>query len=819
MKQIKTLLTAAVLLTLSAFSYAQTSGKVTGTVKDGNERQIESFTISLISQKDSSLLKVNAAERTGKFQFENVSNGDYLVRITGVGHKTTYSAPFTISETQNMIDLGTIEVLKAVKQLKDVVITNRKPFVEVKADRTVVNVESQTSSAGATALEILEKSPGVYVDKDGNISLKGKTGVQVYIDGKPSYLSGNDLANMLKNMQASQLEQLEIMTNPPARYDAAGNAGIINIKTKKNKIKGFNGSISAAYNQGKLPKTNEGINLNYRNGKVNLFGNYNFGYRENWQELSILRKFRDKTTKNLLSIFDQTATINNTNRNNNYKAGADFYLSKKTTIGVVFTGFYNPESFHNHNNTLLKNDLDELQSRTYAATDMDNLWKSTNGNFNFRHVFDSTGKELTADFDYMKYVNSSNQLLANYFFDANGNKNAPNDSLRGIIPADIKIYSGKVDYSHPLKGNAKIEAGIKASVVKTDNDARYDSIINGQPVADLGRTNHFIYEEQIKAGYVNFSKQINKKWSAQVGLRIENTLSKGNQATTGDRFKRDYTQLFPTAYVSYQPSEKHAFTLNYGRRIDRPDYGDLNPFYFFLDRYTYQVGNPNLKAQFSHSIEFTHTFKGFLSTTLNYYKATDLINDVIDQNEATNETFVRKSNIAKQDQLGLTVNANFPVHKWLNVSIYTNLVNDRFRGFINNANVDLSTTTFTANSSLNFNLGKGWNAELSGFYRSKGLDGVLLINPLGAVNGGISKSIMKNKGTVRLRFGDIFNTQGASGNAKYSYIDTYFKQVRDSRQVGVSFTYRFGKAYQGQQRRRTGGANEEQNRVKAGGNN
>ncbi len=265
------------------------------------------------------------------------------------------------------------------------------------------------------------------------------------------------------------------MTNPPARYDASGNSGIINIRTKKNKIKGFNGSVSSSYTQGELPKTNHNLNLNYRKGKVNLFGNYSFGYRENWQQLVIQRKLVDKESKELLSIFDQTANINMKPRSNNYKAGVDLYLSKKTTLGVVYSGYYNPDQFNNRNTTYLRNALGELDSKTYTTTEMDNIWKGNTLNFNFRHVFDSTGKELTADADYMYYKNVSDQLLSNYYFDANNNPSQPNDSLAGYIPSGIRIYSGKVDYSHPLKGNAKFEIGLKASFVKTDNDARYDS--------------------------------------------------------------------------------------------------------------------------------------------------------------------------------------------------------------------------------------------------------------------------------------------------------------------------------------------------------
>ena len=665
---------------------------------------------------------------------------------------------------------------------------------------------------------MLEKSPGISIDKDGNISLKGKQGVKVFIDGKPSYLSGPDLANLLKSMGSAQLDQIEIMTNPPAKYDAAGNAGIINIKTKKNKTVGYNGSISSSYTQGKYARTNESINLNYRNKSINVFGNYSFRHDKNYSELTILRKFRDRESKQLLSIFDQESKFTNNNNSNNAKLGIDVNVSSKTTVGAVVSGFINTEKFNNSGNTLLKNNLGIADSSTFATTELNNKWKNFSTNFNLRHVFDSTGKELTFDADYIHYTQASKQSLDNQYFDAFNQKNAPGDTLLSNIPSDIKILSFKADYSQKLKGNAKLEAGVKASFVKTDNDAAYDYLVNGRMVHDTGRSNHFAYDEQIKAAYVNVNKQLNKKWSTQLGLRLENTISKGNQVTTNQKFERNYTQLFPTAFVGFDMNEKNNFSVNYGRRIERPDYGDLNPFFFFLDKYTYQAGNTNLRPQFSHNIELSHTYAGNFTTTLNYTKTTDLINDVIDQNEEKNETFITKSNIASQRQYGITVTTLVSVKKWLKVNLYANFSNNRFQGFINNSNVDLQSNLLTTNVNAQMTLGKGWNAELSGFYRTKGLDGVLVIGGLGAVNGGISKSILKNKGTVKLGFRDIFWTQQFKGYAEYSYIDTRFTQKRDSRQASISFNWRFGNAKIAAPKRKAGGASDEQNRVKTGNN-
>lgn len=801
---------------IALISQAQTGAIVSGSIKDGgNQKVIDAATIALLRASDSAAVKLTYSEKSGNYQFEAIKEGSYLVMATSVGHTKTYSPVFTVAGTAN-IQLAVLQLVPLDKNLKGVTVVAKKPFIEQRIDKTIVNVDANVTNAGSTALEILEKSPGVSVDKDGNISLKGKSGVRVYIDGRLSYLSGADLANLLKNMQASQLDQLEIMTNPSAKYDAAGNSGVINIKLKKSKTVGFNGSLSSSFTQGQVPRFNESVNINYRRNKINLFGNGSFNVNRQNQEIIIMRNFRDRDTKELLSIFDQQARIRNRRQNLDLRVGMDYSMNKKTTLGILLSGFYNPEKVSNENNTFLRDKLGMVNAITTATSDMKNRWHNFSANFNMRHQFDSTGKELTADVDYSIYRSSSRQQLANHYFDASRNTLAPSDTLMGNIPSAINIFSAKTDYAQPIGRNGRLEAGVKVSFVKTDSDARYDSLLNNILVPDKGRSNHFVYEEQIQAAYVNFQKPLNKKWDMQLGLRVENTIAKGNQRTTGETFDRNYIQLFPTAYLSYKLNAANTFAINYGRRIERPDYSDLNPFFFFLDRYTYQAGNPQLSPQFSHNVELTHSFKGFLNTTLNYSKTTDLIEDIFDQNEATRETFVKKANIASREQIGIAVNAGLNPAKWLSLNIYTNVSNNHFKGFINNANVSISNTMFMGNLNAQISFGKGWKGSVDGFYRGGGVDGVLAIRPIWAANAGVSKSVLNNKGTLRVSVRDIFWSQRFKGIAEYANIDTWFRQWRDSRQVTLGFTYRFGKGKATAPRRKIGGADEEKSRVKAG---
>ncbi len=814
-----------IFLMISKFLIAQSTGEgsITGTITDGGDQKIiDAATVSLFKANDSSLVKINLTDKKGNFSFEHVAFGNYYLLATSTGHLKTYSKSL---EVNNIIPVsaGNLQLKNSAKTLEAVNVSAviKKPFIERKIDRTVINVDASVTNAGTTALEVLEKAPGVTVDKDGNISLKGKQGVMIMMDGKPAYLSGQELANLLKNMPSSSIDQIEIMTNPSAKYDASGNSGVINIKTKKNKMKGFNGSASASIIQSKFTRTNNSLNLNYRTGKVNLFGNYGYSYWQGYNDLTLQRKFRNVATKELETIFDQQSLMNHNSTFQNLKAGMDFYASKKTTLGVVFSGYINPGGNTGDNTTFLKNAEDITDSITKAVSTQKRRSNNFSANFNFRHEFDTTGKEFTIDMDYLTYYQTSDQLFDNSFLNPDYSPLRPASQLMGTLPSTVHIYSAKTDFVFPLKKSAKLEAGLKSSYVTTDNDALYQNKISTGYETDEGKTNHFIYKENINAGYLNYSRQI-KKWGMQVGVRAENTNAQGHQVGNATRpdssFTKNYVNLFPTAYLSFEANKKNTFSLNYGRRIDRPAYQDLNPFYYFLDQYTYEVGNTLLQPQFTDNIELSHTYNGFLTTTINYSKTNNAISDVLKQITSERKTFQTKDNIASKTNYGLAVSANFPVTKFFSTNIYSNVVHDNYKGDLNGDYLNVSNITFFSNVNNQFKFKKGWSAELSGFYRSQGIEGQIVVNPMWRMDAGVAKQVLKNKGTVKLSIRDIFKTQNFSGYVKYQDIDVYIKNTRDSRAASLTFSYRFGKPIKNQQRRKTGGASDEQNRVKTGDN-
>jgi len=815
MNKLITLLTI-VFTTLSLLSFAQQSNnKITGSVTDVNTKTIESATINLLKAKDSSIAKITASDKTGNFSFESITDGKYLVSITAVAHETAYSALFEVNAANPTITLKAIRLVPQSKSLGSVTVTAKRPLIEQRPGMTVLNVDASPANTGTNALELLGKSPGVSVDNDGNISLKGKQGVLILIDGKPTYMSPTDLAAFLKNMQSSNLDQIEIMTNPPAKYDAAGNSGIINIKTKKGTIKGMNGTVNTGYSQSYYSMFNGSTNINYRNNKLNLFGGYNGGTYEGYNNLTIERKFY-QSNKTFAGSGDQLSHRHYKGTYQSAKAGMDYYFSKKDVAGFVVNGYFGDNHQPQSTNANVRDATESILYKLRSDADNSSSYTNISANGNYKHTFDSTGREVSADVDFAHYNNKSNNNLNTQSFDANDIKNGNPVNLAGHIPSTINIYSGKIDYVHPFKGGLKLETGLKTSYVETDNQVTYLRD-NGSGWSQDDRSNHFVYKENINAAYAIFSKKI-KKWDVTAGLRLENTISKGHQVKNDSSFTRNYTNLFPNAGIGYSVNDKNQVNVSYSRRVARPDYEDLNPFIYFIDSLTYGQGNPYLQPQFTHNFELSHTYNKFLTTTINYTQTNDIITQILKQDAEKKTTYQTTENLSSMKQFGVSVTANVPVRKWWNINLYTNVFNNHYKGIYGADPIDVQVTSLMGNMTNSFTMSKGWSAEVSGWFRSKGAEGLLIAGNMGAINSAISKQILKKKGTIKVGVNDILNTQQFHGYAKYSVVDVKVDTYRTSRQFNLNFIYRFGKTNIPSERRKTGGAGDEQNRVKSGGN-
>ena len=827
----KTLLyTILALLSLHSFE-TNAQGKISGQITDEKSKIVEFASVTLLKAKDSTLVKGALSDGSGSFEFEKIPSGEYLVNISQMGYKKFYTPKFSLDSDNPSVKLTNLTLSEDSKQLSEVQVIAKKPFIEQQIDRTVVNVENSIVSAGATALEVLEKAPGVTVDKDGNISLKGKQNVMVLMDGKPTYMSASDLANLLRNMQSSSLEKIEIMTNPPAKYDAAGNAGVINLKTKKNQNMGLNGSATVGFGYGfykSLPKENGSLNLNYRQGKLNLFGNFSGNNRKSFQINEINRKFVENGKT--LSGFDQIADSDKQNSSVSYKMGADYFLDSKNTIGVLFNGMRGNYTEILDNRAIIKNSLGQQDSTSITKGDISNDWANYSANLNFKHVIDSTGKEWTADADYARYNANNTMMYRTSKYDlSNILRQTRNED--GITESKIDIYSIKTDLVYPINKTSKFEAGLKSSYVNSNNDMRFEFLVGdfNNRVLDPTRTRDFLYKENINAGYLNYSTTF-KKLSIQLGLRAENTIGQGTLKGE-ELLNRNYTNLFPSIFLREKFNAKHQLGLSYSRRIDRPSYEDLNPFLYFLDPYTFQKGNELLQPQYTDALELSHTFMDGITTTINYSRTNGVMTDILQQNNALKLTNVTKYNIGYVDNFGIAFSVPVPITKWWFSNTYFNLYNNHYVGEIPKVTIgadgtertifqplDARATTYNANTTHQFTLPKKFSLEVSGWYQSGFIEGQLAGKPMGAVSFGIQKKMMKDKATLKLNVNDVFWTQKFRGNFVFNDVDVQIVNRWESRVARVTFTYRFGNNKIKAARQRQTGLDDEKGRVKSGGN-
>lgn len=801
------------LLIAVIFSSAVSAQKISGVVRDQQGKGLEKTTVSLLRAKDSAVVKLSVTDKEGRFSFET-GPGQYLVSISHIGYIPVYSR---VLEASDNATVGDLVLVPAERSLTGVTVTSKKPMVEVKADRTILNVEGTINATGNDALELLRKSPGVTVDKDDNISLSGKSGVQVFIDGKPSPLSGTDLANYLKSMQSTQIESIELITNPSAKYEAAGNAGIINIRLKKNKAFGFNGSVNAGYNVGVYPKYNGGFALNYRYKKINVFGNYNYNRSKNQNKFNLYR------TSSVDSSFDQKSVMVNRNESHGFKAGMDFYATNKSTFGIMVNGNLGDSRSENMSTTQIAYMPSKLVDRLLIANNT-SRGDRTNMNLNANYRFaDTSGHELNIDLDYGFYNGKNSQFQPNRTYDATGTTLKQEEVYNTLTPSDIDIYSAKVDYEQNFK-KGRLGYGGKISYVKTDNTFQRFYGTGSSSLED--NYNNFNYKENINAVYANYNRQF-KGFMIQAGVRVENTHSKGHSEgfrydySTGTRdpldtlLDRNYTNAFPSAALTLNKNPMKQWSFTYSRRIDRPSYQNLNPFEFNLDKYTFQRGNPNLRPQYTNSIGITHIYKYKLTTTLNYSHVSDVFS-TIPKSEGT-RAFITSENIAHQDIVSL--NVSMPVqYKKYSLFFNVNTYYSSFKGQSTDYNVDVNVFSFNLYAQQTFKLAKSTTAELSGFYTAPSIwQGAFKTKALGSLDAGLQQGLFKGKATVKATFTDVFKTLRF-----YSTNNTTGQLVKangiwEGQQFRINFNYRFGSNQVKAARQRQTSIEDENKRTQGGG--
>jgi hypothetical protein len=780
---------------------SQSNDSLTIKILNRQNQPLPSANVELL-KPDSSLVKLAVSDSNGSVTFTNLLSLNYLIRTSLIGYGTSVAAIAT-AKTKYSIILQVSD-----KTLSTITISARRPFIELRPDMTVINMEAGIANVGTTALEALEKLPGVTVDKDGKISLKGRSGVLVLLDGKPTYLSGEALSTLLTGMNASQILQVELMDNPPAKYDAAGNAGIINIKTKKNTQFGFHGTLNTNYAQGYYPKINNNISLNYQGGPWNVFANYNFNVNNYFTRIYALRTYFKYDGVTAASLLEQPSFLKGKAITHSLKTGVDYSFNPNTSLGITLTGLNLDRTGNSNNPARWMKPNGQLDSLMNTISTNGTNWDNLGGAFHFKHNF-SPNREISADVDVFGYQINGDQYFENTSILPSNYKEA---SL-AEIPTKISILSAKADYAEQIKG-VRIEGGWKTSKIKTDNLAAYYYRGAFGWRDDLGKSNHFLYDENIHAIYGSAQTKLDK-WSLQGGLRYEMTSydakQLGNAIVKDSSFSRQYNSLFPSLSVSFEKDSSNTFSFRSSRRIDRPAFQKLNPFLFIINKYTYQRGNPYYRPQYTWNVEVNHLYKNILITGISYNVTTDYFSQIFPI-DSSGIVIYTEGNLGKLQNLGASVGLQLSPLKWWSFSLQTIVNRKKLQGFVTR-NMVATITQYNINLNNQFRLPKGWSGELSGFYNSTSQQDIQeVVDPAGQLSIGISKSVLDNRGTLKFAVRDLFYTNWMKGLTQFTNATEYFKVTRDTRVGTVSFIWRFGKVFK-TNKRSEGASGDELQRV------
>jgi hypothetical protein len=791
------------------------SGTIQGLIRDTGNKSIPYANVLLLKSRDSSLVKGTVADSLGKYVFEHIPEGEYFITVSQTGFDPAYSKTFSVNNNGKVFYGETIHLSQTNHQLKAITVSARKPMFEQKADRTVINVRNSITSAGGSALEVLEKSPGVSVNRqDNSISIYGKAGVSVMINGKISYMPAEALIQFLSGVNAGNIERIELITTPPSKYDAGGNGGYINIVLINNPYAGLNGSYSLTAGYGSRPLGAAALNFNYRSGKINFYGDYAFTYNHTIQTSTAFTQFfksGNLITNNSYSDRDCITQVHN------IRLGADYQVNPANIVGVLLSGYSSRWSMIAQNGvTAGAKNVPDTTIKTVDDPEI-NLWQNISANVNFQHIF-KPGKLLYFDVNYIFYKDNNPNTYFTDYFDGN-NKYLFHEDLRGgkITPIHFQVYSS--DYTTPVGKNITMEAGVKLSLSDFTNDVSVDYLHQGIWVPDSSLYVNYVLHENIGAVYASFNISPGKQFSMSAGLRYEYTSSNLGSGEEAGKINRKYGEFFPTFYISKKINPDQSINFSYSRRITRPTFNDLAPFTIFFDPKTYFSGNPALQPAIASAVQAGYAFKKYNftfgythenSTIDNFYFQTQRIDTI------TNVVYLSARNFLHEDYLTTSVSVPVTITGWW--SMQNNITGTwvQIKTAYENVPVVLKNFNFELNSIHRFTLPNEVAIEISGFYSSPAFMGTAKRKAIYQVNAGIQKKIGRKNDLLRFSVNDIFNS---GSNFRFvDYLPLADAVVGRNFSFGLvayklTYTHSFGNKALKEKRERSTGAEDELKRV------
>ena len=775
---------------------------ISGSVVDENGTGVSFATIILKSVKDSTMVKADITDDSGVYAFSNIEQGNYFIEASFIGMLSQRSSDFSV--TSGPVLVQPIILTENAKQLEEVVVTATRSLIEIKADRTVFNVQGTINATGDNGLSLLRKAPGILVDNNNSITVLGRSGVLVYVDGKRVPLSGDDLASYLENLSSDQIDKIDIITNPGSKYEAQGNAGIIDIRLKKDKNQGANGSVSSSYGHGRYGQGNINATGNYRNKNFNTFSGIGYNQGTRWNEL-LFQNFQNGL------FMDENNTSTTDFNGINGRWGTDIFISKNSTIGFLISAQSNQNTRSSDNITMIASQASPEKTDSILSAPNTSASDRKQLTYNINYAWQSGNKSLNIDADYGRFRNDAHFNQPNIYFAPDRETIVSSNFTSYDTPVKIDIATFRIDYETEALGG-KIGSGAKFSNVSTDNGFFFYNILDNTPLRNDRRSNIFKYNENVYAGYVNYARVLSKQWNMSAGLRTEYTDATGDLTAflaelDESPVEFNYISFFPSAGITYSLNPANVFSLNYGRRINRPDYNVLNPFKEQLSELSYSKGNKSLQPEIVNNVELGYTLHYRYTFKLAYSLTSNQITRLIGPDpEDPRAGFISWDNLAQQILYNFSASVPVDITPWWNAYANINInytINQADYG--NNAIVDVKAGNYNIYQQHTFTLGKGWKGEISGWYSGPGVwGGVFLFDPSYSLNLGLQRKILNNKMNIRLFANDITFQSGWSGVSDFNGLRGIGQGNWDSRRVSLSISYDLGNSNVKSRKRNTG---------------
>jgi hypothetical protein len=766
---------------------AKENSQLVGQVKDSQGEVLPFANVALLEATSEKLVTGAVSDENGRFAISTAQSGKFKLKVSTIGFETFESEVFEIRPGMNK-DFGTIEVQEEMSSLGEVEVRAARPEVTIEADKTTINIEGTVMAEGNTALDVVGRSPGVFVDQDGNINLNGRPGVTVMINDRLTYMSAQDLANFLRAMPAENIKSIEVINNPSSRFDAEGAAGVINIKLKKNNLDGVFGNVQAGNQYNGMYAPFGGATVNVKKGKWTTNTSFNYSEYNILNELEINRNFQ--LEEGVSSFFQDTDMIMR-RKNYFFNGGADYEINKNHSVGMNIQASDNSGTETSESLTSITNP--GVAQQNFIGSNNDNASGSQRLFANFHYVgqLDTLGTKITSDVDYTKMRSSSNGILSNRYWLGQEMDDLSRDRIQTINEMEYHIFTAKVDFIKPMGKGKVFESGLKGSWVRSDNDLQLNRSLEEEPFMPDPNSNEFIYHESVLAGYVSYKGAISPKLNYQAGLRGEYSDILGYSVTMDQRNPQKYFSLFPSVFLQHKVSDNYQINYNVNRRITRPNYRLLNPFVFYIDPLTTETGNPNLRPQFSNNFEMNHVIKRAFQVSVGYSETEDVFQQIFTQDEATRSTTTYTANFDKSRNLNFRAIIPVDVAPWWNTSNMLQVNYSAWESMIGDAMLDVSQTSYMARTQHNIMLPSGFKLEVVGMFLGPQLYGQARLDSFGWVDAGISKSVMKDKMSITLNGTDLFRTQIIRADVQFDNMDTQFQQYRSNQGVRLTLRYKF----------------------------